>query len=83
MIAPMGVKIYSPGARERISSNGRDRAAVSGSFGLGDAVAVVAKPMAKALGVDPDCAPCARRKARLNAMSERAGARIRKLFKKD
>lgn len=75
----MGVKIRTSGPKERRSSNGRIGA---GSFGLGDAVEVVARPVAKALGLDPDCAPCARRKAALNGMSQRAGARIRNLFNK-
>lgn len=39
-----------------------------GSVGAGDAVAAVAKPVARALGLDPDCSPCAQRQAALNRM---------------
>jgi hypothetical protein len=49
-------------------------------FGLGDAVAVVAEPVARLMGIE-DCAPCQRRKAKLNAAGSRVGARIRKLFR--
>ena len=35
-------------------------------FGLGDAVELVAKPVARLLGIQPGCEPCARRKAALN-----------------
>lgn len=36
------------------------------SFGLGDAVAAVAQPIARALGLPEDCEPCKRRRAKLN-----------------
>lgn len=50
-------------------------------FGLGDAVEVVAKPVARAFGIK-DCAPCQRRKAALNAAGQRAGSRIRRFFRR-
>lgn len=38
----------------------------STSVGLGDAIAVLAKPIAKLLRRDPDCLPCQRRRAMFN-----------------
>jgi hypothetical protein len=35
-------------------------------FGLGDAVAAIAKPVARALGRDPNCVPCQQRQQRMN-----------------
>jgi hypothetical protein len=35
-------------------------------YGAGDAVAAVAQPIARAIGRDPDCLPCAKRKRALN-----------------
>ncbi len=50
-------------------------------FGLGDAVEIAAKPIAEILGIK-DCLPCERRKQALNAASARAGAGIRRLFRR-
>lgn len=36
-------------------------------LGVGDVVAAVAKPIARIVGVDPECKPCKDRQARLNA----------------
>ncbi len=49
-------------------------------FGLGDAVAAVASPVAKALGIK-DCAPCRKRQEKLNRLSSAAESRIRNLFR--
>jgi len=51
------------------------------TYGLGDAVEAVAKPVARALGIE-NCAPCLRRKARLNAMSDHVAVRVRRIFSK-
>ena len=75
----VGTKIANPDPTRR-SSAGKARAATAGSFGLGDAVEVVAKPAARLLGIK-DCAPCARRKAALNAAGSRVSARIKALFR--
>jgi hypothetical protein len=45
-----------------------ERASAGGMGGLGDAVAAVAEPIARAFGKAP-CTPCARRKAMLNGMA--------------
>lgn len=74
----MGTKIVDKDP-SRKSSSGRQQAAAAGSFGLGDAVEVVAKPIANALGIK-NCAPCARRKAALNAAGSRVSARVKALF---
>lgn len=76
----MGVKIGSKNPTRK-SSGGRAEAAAAGSFGLGDAVATVAKPVANLLGIK-NCAPCQRRQAMLNAMSSRASARVKAFFRK-
>jgi len=39
------------------------------TFGLGDLVAVVAKPVARALGRKADCAPCKKRQEALNRIT--------------
>ena len=39
--------------------------------GLGDAVARVAQPIAHAIGVDPNCLPCQRRRRKLNGLLPR------------
>jgi len=75
----VGVKIGTKNTRK--SSGGKAEAAVAGSFGLGDAVETVAKPVANLLGIK-NCAPCQRRKAVLNAMSSRASARVKAFFKR-
>ena len=72
----MGVKIVQPGPRQSSAKAGARR-----SMGLGDAVEVIAKPVARVLGIE-DCAPCLQRKAQLNAISDRASARIRGLFRR-
>lgn len=41
-------------------------AGCGGATGLGDVVAAVAKPVARAVGLPADCVPCARRRAKLN-----------------
>ena len=40
-------------------------------YGAGDLVARVAKPVARAIGRDPNCQPCAQRQAALNRMFPR------------
>jgi hypothetical protein len=45
-------------------------------FGLGDAVAVVAKPVARALGLPEDCLPCQQRQAALNAAGNAVGSAV-------
>lgn len=50
-------------------------------FLLGDAVEKIARPVAKAAGIDPGCAPCMQRKAALNELSRKASARIRQIFR--
>lgn len=37
-----------------------------GYYGMGDAVAAVARPIARVVGVDPNCAPCQQRQRELN-----------------
>ena len=44
-------------------------------YGAGDLVARVAKPLARAMGRDPNCAPCARRQVALNRMFPRVWRR--------
>lgn len=44
-------------------------------YGAGDLVARVAKPVAQAMGRDPNCAPCAQRQAALNQMFPRVWRR--------
>jgi hypothetical protein len=44
----------------------------SGGFGLGDAIAVVAKPIGRAIGLPPDCVPCAERQRALNDAGHQA-----------
>lgn len=39
-----------------------------GSLRLGDAVAAIAKPVARAVGIDPNCSPCEARRRALNAL---------------
>jgi hypothetical protein len=46
----------------------RVHAAPQGSFRLGDAFAAVAKPVARAFGLEPDCTPCEARRRRMNAV---------------
>lgn len=48
---------------------------VRAKFGLGDLVEVVARPVARAFGVDPGCEPCARRKELLNRITLLRGRR--------
>lgn len=36
--------------------------------GLGDAIAIVAKPIARLIGKDPNCKPCGQRQAKLNKL---------------
>lgn len=64
----VGTKIVSEEAQEQ-------------GFGLGDAVEVVAKPIAQVLGIQ-DCLPCERRKQALNAASARAKHGIRRMFRR-
>ncbi len=66
----MGVKIVSEHKGPKRSS-----------MGLGDVIEVVAKPIAKALGIT-DCEPCERRKAALNTAGARARSQIRKMFRR-
>ena len=75
----MGVKIVRNGPQE--SSSASQAAEDAPGFGLGDAVEIAAKPIAEILGIK-DCLPCQRRKQVLNAASARAGARIRRLFRR-
>ena len=42
-----------------------------GSLRLGDAVAAVAKPLARAVGADPNCTPCEARRRMLNQIGRR------------
>ena len=42
--------------------------APAGSMRLGDAVAAIAKPIAKAVGMDPNCTPCEARRRMLNQL---------------
>jgi hypothetical protein len=51
-----------PKVRAKFSDINGDDAFV----GMGDVVAAVAKPIARALGRDPNCLPCQQRQARLN-----------------
>lgn len=44
-------------------------------YGAGDLVARVAKPVARRMGMDPGCEPCARRQAALNRMLPRVWRR--------
>jgi hypothetical protein len=46
-----------------------------GYYGAGELVARVAKPIARAIGLDPDCAPCAEREGLLNRLWPRAWRR--------
>jgi hypothetical protein len=39
-----------------------------GSMRLGDAFAAVAKPVARAVGIDPNCTPCEARRRAMNAL---------------
>jgi len=49
----------------------RAHAAPQGSFRLGDAFAAVAKPVARAFGLAPNCTPCEARRRRMNAVRYR------------
>lgn len=42
--------------------------ATLGYYGAGDAVAALARPIARAIGADPDCAPCRQRRGWLNRL---------------
>lgn len=42
--------------------------APQGSMRLGDAVAAVAKPVARAFGMDPNCTPCEARRRAMNSV---------------
>lgn len=44
-------------------------------YGAGDLVARVAKPVARRMGMDPNCQPCAQRQAALNRMMPRVWRR--------
>lgn len=45
--------------------------AAPGYYGMGDAVAAVAQPVARAVGLDPECAPCKQRQSWLNRLMPR------------
>jgi hypothetical protein len=45
-----------------------DHSSSHGHGGLGDAVALFAKPIASALGMDPECTPCAEKQQTLNLL---------------
>lgn len=78
----VGTKIVNPGPQTRKSSHGHDRAAASGSMQLGDAVAVAAKPIARALGLPEDCEPCRRRQEFLNNLGSKTVSGIRRIFRR-
>lgn len=46
----------------------RVHAAPQGSFRLGDAFAAVAKPVARAFGLEENCTPCEAKRRRMNAI---------------
>jgi hypothetical protein len=51
-----------------IESFAADHSAAQGHAGLGDMVALFAKPIAGALGMDPGCTPCAQKQQALNLL---------------
>jgi hypothetical protein len=55
-------------ALTNFASAHRLHAAPQGSLGIGDAVAAVAKPFARAVGIDPNCTPCEARRRMLNQL---------------
>lgn len=52
-----------------------DHSAEVGARGLGDLFAVVAKPIASAMGLDPGCTPCAEKQQMLNMLFPHLGKR--------
>lgn len=70
-MASMATKVVDPKRQAQVSGKAPK--------GLGDAVEVVAKPVARALGI-VDCGGCAKRKEALNRLTAKARAGVRRIF---
>jgi hypothetical protein len=56
----------SAGAATAFAQAHRVHQAPQGSLRLGDAFAAIAKPVARAVGIDPNCTPCEARRRAMN-----------------
>lgn len=69
-VCGQGARLPPDAARAFLDAHGRHVAA-PGYRGLGDAVAAIAKPLARALGLAEQCTPCEARRVHLNRLAPR------------
>lgn len=69
-VCGVGGVTHQQGAEQFVREHEAHRSAAPGYMGAGDAVARVAKPVARAFGME-DCTPCEKRREALNRLVPR------------